>query len=66
MAYRGNIRKMRTEFTDPVGYFLPVGGEEIPMNELVGKNINFRFNRGNQLYPLWRKDKNFIWTGILL
>jgi len=43
MTYIGNIRKMRSEFADPVSYFLPVGVEEIPMNELIGRKIKLRF-----------------------
>jgi hypothetical protein len=43
MVYEGNIIKMRTELTNPVSYFLPVGEREIEMNWLIGKNIALHF-----------------------
>jgi hypothetical protein len=43
MEKSGNIRKMRTELADPVRYFLPVGGEEIFMNELIGSEVQMEF-----------------------
>lgn len=36
----GAISKMRTELADEVKYFLPVGDQEISMNELIGKPIS--------------------------
>jgi hypothetical protein len=43
MQYRGNILKMRSEMGRPVKYFLPVGSDEVPMNELLGKLIRMEF-----------------------
>jgi len=43
MLASGNIIKMRSEFADPVKYFLPVGNTELPMNELIGRNIQLAF-----------------------
>lgn len=43
MESTGNIRKMRTEMADPVRYFLPVGEEEIYMNELIGAEMSMEF-----------------------
>lgn len=43
MEISGNIRKMRTELADPVHYFLPVGGEEVFMNELIGSELRMEF-----------------------
>jgi hypothetical protein len=43
MLASGNIIKMRSEFADPVKYFLPVGETELPMNELIGKSIKLSF-----------------------
>ncbi len=43
MLASGNINKMRSEFADPVQYFLQVGEKELPMNELIGKNIQLEF-----------------------
>ncbi|MBN2634622.1 MAG: DUF2797 domain-containing protein [Prolixibacteraceae bacterium] len=44
MQLKGNILKMRSELADPVRYFLPVGNTEIPMNELIGKEISMKFS----------------------
>ncbi|MFW6257476.1 MAG: DUF2797 domain-containing protein [Prolixibacteraceae bacterium] len=44
MNYQGNILKMRTEPASPIRYFLPVGENEINMNELIGKKISMRFS----------------------
>lgn len=43
MQVSGNISKMRSEFADPVCYFLPVGETELPMNDLIGKTISLKF-----------------------
>ncbi len=43
MQTEGNIRKMRTELANPVKYFLPIGENEIDMNELIGKEIKLNF-----------------------
>ncbi len=44
MQIEGNILKMRTEFGSPILYFLPVGNVELPMNELLGKQISMNFS----------------------
>ena len=43
MFAEGNILKMRTELTDPVTYYLPVGDSEIAMNNLMGKEVMMHF-----------------------
>lgn len=43
MLVSGTIIKMRGEYADPVQYFLPLGETELPMNELIGKNIQLTF-----------------------
>jgi hypothetical protein len=43
MIASGNIIKMRSEFAEPVKYFLPMGENELPMNELIGKSITLKF-----------------------
>lgn len=43
MPNEGNILKMRTEFASPVKYFLPLGNDEVFMNELLGKEVKFYF-----------------------
>ncbi|MBT3385032.1 MAG: DUF2797 domain-containing protein [Prolixibacteraceae bacterium] len=44
MQYEGNIQKMRTEIANPVGYFLPIGENEIEMNSLIGNKIQMNFS----------------------
>ncbi|KXJ57217.1 MAG: hypothetical protein AXW15_13655 [Neptuniibacter sp. Phe_28] len=39
----GALQKMRTELSDTVTYFLPVGDQEVPMNELIGKSITLHY-----------------------
>lgn len=43
MLASGTILKMRSEFANPVKYFLPVGETEIEMNDLIGQNIQLTF-----------------------
>jgi hypothetical protein len=43
MLDSGTIIKMRSEYADPVQYFLPLGDTELPMNELIGKPITLKF-----------------------
>jgi hypothetical protein len=43
MIASGNIIKMRSEFAEPVNYFLPLGETELAMNELIGKPISLKF-----------------------
>jgi hypothetical protein len=43
MLASGTIIKMRSEFADPFQYFLPLGETELPMNELIGRNIQLTF-----------------------
>ncbi|MDO6513501.1 DUF2797 domain-containing protein [Neptuniibacter sp. 2_MG-2023] len=39
----GALQKMRTELSDKVSYFLPVGEQEVAMNELIGKPIRLHY-----------------------
>ena len=39
----GNILKMRTELATQLNYFLPVGQNEIAMNDLIGNEISMNF-----------------------
>jgi hypothetical protein len=43
MQLEGNILKMRTEWANPVHYFLPMGENEVNMNGLIGKDISLEF-----------------------
>lgn len=39
----GNIKKMKSEHSEVVKYFLPIGKNVLPLNELVGKKIEIIF-----------------------
>ncbi|MBK8657541.1 MAG: DUF2797 domain-containing protein [Bacteroidetes bacterium] len=39
----GVLDKMRTSFINPVQYFLKLGDETIPVNELIGKNVRLQW-----------------------
>lgn len=39
----GNILKMENQLGSVAEYFLPIGDQKVPMNELVGKEIEFEF-----------------------
>ena len=44
MKTEGNLLKMRVEQGRPVRYFLPLGDQEIFLNDLLGKEISLFFN----------------------
>ena len=44
MELIGNVRKMRTEHSEPVRYRLPIGDEEIPVNDLLGHTVEIEFS----------------------
>lgn len=44
MIISGNISKMRAELLNPVEYFMPFGDKELPMNNVIGKKISFKFS----------------------
>ena len=43
MKYTGNLHKMRTEFNTPVNYYLTLGGDEICLNDYLGKDFKIEF-----------------------
>lgn len=43
MLASGNIIKMRSEYAEPVRYYLSLGETELAMNELIGKSISMKF-----------------------
>lgn len=43
MQAEGNIRKMRSKNSIPIDYYLPLNGNEIYMNDLIGKDIQMEF-----------------------
>ncbi len=43
MKYQGVLRKMRTEHTRPINYYLEVEGSYLNMNQLIEKKIHIEF-----------------------
>ena len=43
MKYTGVLKKMKTEFTSPVNYYLDMGDDFINMNQLIDKKISIDF-----------------------
>jgi len=43
MKYQGNISKMKSNLTDPVEYLLPIGEQQIPLNQFIGKKIGLTY-----------------------
>lgn len=64
MHLSGNILKMRSEFGQPVQYFLPVGDQEIAMNDLIGQNINMKFTGQINCIACGKKTKTSFNQGF--
>ena len=43
MEYSGTLKKMKTENTSPVKYYLDMEGDFLNMNQLIGKKIKIYF-----------------------
>lgn len=43
MKYTSKLSKMKVELTNPVSYWLKTNEGEVLMNDLIGKNVQFRF-----------------------
>jgi len=43
MLYWGTILKMKSQLEDPVQYLLPIGDDRVPLNELIGRYILFKW-----------------------
>ncbi|MEA3413208.1 MAG: DUF2797 domain-containing protein [Pseudomonadota bacterium] len=43
MKISGNLDKMPVRHEDPVGYALPLGDEQVPLNELIGQTLVLEF-----------------------
>ena len=54
---RGPIRKMRTILESPVKYTLPLGGESVPMNDLLGRPLSMHFKGRIECVACGRETK---------
>ncbi len=64
MQQEGNILKMRTEAVSPVSYYLPVGNDEIPMNQLIGAKIKLEFTGQINCISCGKKTKTSFAQGF--
>jgi len=64
MLASGTILKMRSEYADPVQYFLPIGDSELPMNELIGKSICLKFTGQINCIACGKKTKTSFGQGF--
>ena len=64
MLASGTILKMRSEYADPVQYFLPVGDLELPMNELIGKSVRLKFTGQINCIACGKKTKTSFGQGF--
>lgn len=64
MLLSGNILKMRSEFADPVQYFLQVGDQELALNEQIGKNIRLSFTGQINCIACGKKTKTSFSQGF--
>jgi len=64
MLVSGNIIKMRSEYADPVQYFLPLGENELPMNQWIGKSISMKFSGQINCIACGKKTKTSFGQGF--
>jgi hypothetical protein len=57
-SYTGVLKKMRTEYGSPIRYYLNMEGEELLINEWLGKTIDVKF-MGYQCLNCGKKKKIF-------
>lgn len=64
MKASGNLRKMRTQLGEPVQYTLHLNGEDIPMNDFVGKPIELLFTGQINCINCGRQTKKAFGQGF--
>ena len=56
----GNVRKMRTRLEQPVQYSLPLGEEEVPLNQYLGRSLQLEYRgRINCIHCDRKTSKSF-------
>lgn len=59
-VYEGVIRKMRSQLSKPVEYWLPIGDEELKISELLGETLRLSFKNAIYCINCGRKtNKSF-------
>lgn len=61
--HTGLLLKMRTTITHVVNYFLPIGGEEIAINTLIGKQLKIEYSGNIYCIKCGRKTKTSFAQG---
>lgn len=69
MKVSGNLRKMRTQWENPVQYYLPLfdvleEGEQVPLNDLVGNTIQLTFENQINCVVTGRKIRKAYGEGM--
>jgi len=64
MNYSGNIQKMLTQLGPQVSYQLPIGNDQVNMNELIGQTISLTFNNEINCIGCGRKTKKSFNQGF--
>ncbi len=63
MVFEGNLKKMRTHLDKEVNYFLDLNGQEIYMNDLLGKHIKLEYKNQINCIKCGRKTKTSFAQG---
>ncbi len=63
MKFEGNIFKMKSKQVSPVNYYLPIGSNEIELNQIIGKKINMQFNGQINCISCGKKTKRSFSQG---
>ncbi len=64
MTVQGNLHKMYTEFGEPIQYKLNLESQEIVMNDLLGKKVNFEFDGRINCVACGRQTKKAFGQGF--
>lgn len=63
MVFEGNLKKMRTDLDKEVHYFLDLNGQEIYMNDVLGKALKIEFKNQINCIKCGRKTKTSFAQG---
>ena len=64
MKYQGNLKKMKTELSNPVSYKLVLGNDTIDMNALIGQKIKLNYEGVINCKICGRKTKKSFGEGF--
>lgn len=61
--FTGHLRKMKVEHKNPVVYYLPLGDNEIQLNQFIGRRLQWRYTGNIHCIQCQRKTKNSFQQG---